>query len=403
MFKNESAEHLPAINYLGQRIIEKEPQLYNWALPDSRTVVDPLTFSKEKEYSGLSNLNVQSFVPLISGFQKQILFGIFTHISDPLLLHDFVFEAAISPLNETPSYPFWHLKFKYDYKQLFYIDIAYNGPEFFDLFNDRKRGMIGTQIKFGHTHYWKYDNPQKIKQASTLTFFKGVEYINDNLVRVSQPDFGVLATNLNVRNLRKSIGSSDYEQGIDFNWTITLYGTKFEVPEVALNTYAEISNFSTWLFNHNVLHVKFAGGYLWNNDDLIQARFFFGGFGNRGIDNDEIKQFRKIFRYPGIPIYSLNTDKFIKVMFENDLPPLRLSNWSLFHHFVNHLDFAIYTQSLATSSDIGDYWIDVGAQLDIKLKHWYNLESTISAGISKAWSDKINDWEWFLSIKLLKD
>ena len=54
-------------------------------------------------------------------------------------------------------------------------------------------------------------------------------------------------------------------------------------------------------------------------------------------------------------------------------------------------------------SEMGDYWIDLGAQMDIKLKHWYNLESTISAGIAKAWSDKMNNWEWFLSIKILKD
>jgi len=400
---NEPAPFLPAINYLGQQVVEREPKLYKWALQNDSTEITPMEFTAEKGYGSFSNLNIQSLVPVVSGFQNQFVFGLFTRITDPLLIHDFYLEAGVSPLKETPDYPFWHVKFKYDYRQLFYLEVSHNGPEFFDLFNDRKRGMIGTQFRMGHTHYWKYDNPHKIKQATTLTFYRGVEFINDNLVRVSQSDFGVLVTNLNSKNLRKSIGSSDYEYGNELNWTVTLYGTNFDAPLFAPNTCIELSDFSTWLWNHNVFHVKIAGGYLWDNEEIVQARFYFGGFGNRGIDNDEIRQFRKIFRFPGLPIYSLMTDKFGKLLLENAFPPIRLSGWSIGHQFVNHIDFSVYSQALYAPSDAGDYWIDIGAQMDVKLKHWYNLESTISAGIAKAWSDKVNDWEWFLSIKILKD
>jgi hypothetical protein len=313
-------------------------------------------------------------------------------------------EAGISPLNETPNYPLWHLRFKYDYKQLYYIDVLYNGGDFFDLFNDRKRGTIGSQFKLGHTFFWKYDNPLKIKQETNLTFYRDVKFINDNLIPVSQPDFAVLASNLNVKNLRKSIGSSDFELGNELNWTIGLYGTEFDQPEVAFNSYIELSDFSTWLWNHNVLHVKIAGGYNYENENLVQSLFYLGGFGNRAVDNDEIKQFRRIFRFPGIPIYSLVANKFGKMMLENAFPPIRTSGWLLLDQFVNHFDFAIYSQGLVTQSEIGNYLIDVGAQMDVKFKHWYNLESTFSAGIAKAWSwSGFNDWEWFLSIKLLKD
>lgn len=404
IFENSSASFLPAINYYGQRVIDINPELQNWNLSRDSTIINPVDFSIESGYNGLENLHIQSIIPVVSGFQNQVVFGLFTRISDPLLNHDFYMEAGVSPLNETPSYPLWHLRFKYDYKQLFYIDVLYNGGDFFDLFNDRKRGTIGTQFKLGHTYFWKYDNPTKIKQATTLTFYRDVGFINDNLVRVSQPDFAVLATNLNYKGLRKSIGSSDYEFGNELNWTITLYGTEFDQPEVAFNSYIELSDYSTWLWNHNVLHVKIAGGYNFENENLVQSLFYIGGFGNRGVDNDEIKQFRRIFRFPGIPIYSLVTSKFGKIMLENDFSPIRTSGWLLLDQFVNHFDFAIYSQGLVTQSEIGDYLIDIGAQMDIKLKHWYNLESTFSAGVAKAWSwSGYNDWEWFLSIKLLKD
>ena len=95
--------------------------------------------------------------------------------------------------------------------------------------------------------------------------------------------------------------------------------------------------------------------------------------------------------------------KFLKFMFENDFPPVRVSGWNIGDQYVNHFDFSIYSQSLYTNASQGNFWINLGAQLDIKFKHWYNLESTFSAGIAKAWSGKITDWQWFLSIKLLKD
>jgi len=405
IFENKPANFLPAINYLGQRVIEEDPKLYSWNLNTDTSDINPMDFSLETNYNGLENLHLQSLFPMVSGFQNQVVFGLFARVSDPLLVHDFYLSAGVSPLSENPSYPLWHLRFKYDYKQLLFLEVLYNGDDFFDLFNKLKRGMLGEQYKMGHTYYWLYDNPLKIKQASTLTLYRNVEYVYDNLVRVSQPDFAVLATNLNSKNLRKTIGSSDYEYGNELNWTVTLYGTEFDQPEVAVNTYADLSNFRTWLWKHNVLHVKIAGGYLWYNENIVQSKFYIGGFGNRPVDNSEVRQFRRIFRFPGISIYSLDVEKFGKLMLENDFPPIRVSDWILFDQFVNHIDFEVYSQGLITQSYLGNYLVNAGAQMDIRLKHWYNLESTFSAGIAKAWvlPTGSTDWEWFLSIKLLKD
>ncbi len=404
LLENKPAVHLPAINYLGQKVLDKDPQVFDWILPNAETVSNPLEYKREKSYNGLANLNIQSIVPVVSGFQNQVVFGLFTHVSDPMLHHDFIMEFGFSPLHETPSFPSFHIRLKYDYMQKFYVELSHHGPEFFDLFNDRKRGMLGTRLRLNYTHYWLYENPHKIKQTMALTFYRGAEFINDNLVRVSQPDFGVFVTNINSKDLRKSIGSSDYEHGNDIILTFTLYGTNFDTPQYALNTYLEFSDFSTWLWHHNVLHAKFSGGYLINNENLVQARFYLGGFGNRGIDNGQVRQFRKVFRYPGLPIYSLDTDRFLKLLIENDFPPVRFGNLAIGDQFINHIDFAIYSQALVTKNSVlGNYWVDLGAQLDIKLKHWYNLESTFSMGIAKAWSDKTTDWEWFLSLKLLKD
>ncbi len=403
MIANKPALYLPAIKYYGQKIIDRDPKLYDWVLKDAAITVDQRKFTSEETYNGLKNLHLHSLVPVISGFQNQVVLGLFTHVSDPLLLHDFIMELGISPFNETPNIPFFHFRLKYDYKQRFYIEYAYNGPDFFDLFNSRKRGMIGSKFKLNHTYYWLYDKPHTIKQEASLSLYTGVEFINDNLVRVSQPDFGVLVYNLTSKNLRRTIGSSDYEHGDQFSLTLSFYATQFENPEMMLNGYLEYDKYSLWLTNHNVFHLKLAGGYAIDNENLVQGLFYFGGFGNRAVDNGMVRQFRKVFRYPGIPIYNMMSTKFLKFMFENDFPPLRVSELAIGNQLINHFDFAVYSQGLITESELGNYWINIGAQLDIKFKHWYNLETTFSAGIAKAWSEKTTDWEWFLSLKLLKD
>jgi hypothetical protein len=403
MIANKPAHYLPAIQYYGQKIIDKDPRVYDWLLPTAAKVVDQTEFTNEETYSGLSNLHLHSFIPVVSGFQNQVVLGLFTRVSDPLLLHDFIMELGVSPFNETPSFPFFHFRFKYDFKQRFYFEYHFNGPDFFDLFNERKRGFLGSRFKLGHTHYWLYDKPHTVKQEISLSFYRDVEFINDNLVRVSQPDFGVLSFNITSQNLRRTIGSSDFENGDQFAVTLNLFATQFDSVQGLLNGYVEYDRYSLWLARHNVLHLMVDAGYVIDNPNLIQGRFYFGGFGNRGIDNGKVRQFRKVFRFPGIPIYQLMTKKFIKLFLENDFPPIRLRNWALGNQLVNHIDFAIFSQSLITETPLGNYWIDIGAQLDIKFKHWYNLETTLSAGIAKAWSEKTTDWEWLLSLKLLKN
>jgi hypothetical protein len=90
-------------------------------------------------------------------------------------------------------------------------------------------------------------------------------------------------------------------------------------------------------------------------------------------------------------------------MIENNFPPIRFSNLSLWSHFLNHIDFSLYSQGLLLKSDQENRWVDAGGQINFIFKHWYNLESTFSAGIAKAWSQEGNSWEWFLSLKLLKN
>lgn len=399
---NEEAQRLPAIQYLGQRIYETYTQLGNWMVNRTPADLDSVPPVMQTEYSGLNHLKVVSFIPIITGFQSKKVLGLFAHVSDPILNHDLIVETGLSPFHEMRQPLQFHLKIKYDYRKEFEFGWELNGPDFYDLFNKRKRGMLGSKIRLANIHYWIYDNPQKMKQQSELALYTGVKYISDNLVRVSTPDFFVAQTALNSQSLRRTIGSSDFESGNEYSITTMFFGSDPRAPKTGFQLYAEWDHFTPHIVPHNVFHFKIAAGYHNANSRLSQSRFFFGGFGNRTLENVDAKQFRKVFRFPGIPIYSFGVDQFAKLMMENNFPPLRFSELSFGQHFVNHLDASVFTNILVTNTHRW-FSIDVGAQANIVFKHWSNLESTLSAGAARAWLMGNPSDEWFVSLKLLRN
>lgn len=402
-FAIRKADKLPAINYFGQKILDKSPELYELNLKPANEVVDKNLFTKEESYSPISDFSIKTFIPIVSGFQTRVVLGLFTQINDPLLYHDLTIEAGVSPFKETTSDIKFHLRIKYSYHQKFSIAIEQNAADFFDLFNSRKRGMLGGRYTVGYNHYWIFDNPLKVKQMTEFSVYRGIKFINDNTTEVRQPDFAILKSELEIRDLRKTIGSIDWESGDLFKFSILGYGSNPDDPQFSGQFMGEWDKYFIFLTPHNVLHLKAATGYHVVNNNIPETMFFFGGFGNREIDNEPVKQFEKMFRFPGVPIYSIASDKFLKVMIENSFPPIRIPNLSIGSIDFKNINFSIFSQSLISDSRELDKIINLGAQLNLVLEHWYNLESTISTGFAKAWWRSGNDTEWFISWKLLKD
>ncbi len=403
LFANKKAKYLPAINYEGQEIVNKNPQVTRLTLSQPDTAKYSLKKISNNEYNSLGHLNILTFVPVLSGFQNQKVLGIYTHISDPLIIHDFTLEMGVSPKTKNGSVPQFHIKAKYYYKREIELGVEYNAPDFYDLFNKRKRGMIGTHISLGQTYYWIYDNPLKVIQKSEISWYTGIKFLNDNLIKINIPDFFVAQTQFSAKSLRRSIGSIDFEDGNQFESTLLFFSSQDNKKDVAGQIYGGWDNYSTWLFNHNIFHLNISGGYSWKTERLVQGKFYFGGFGNRYVENVDANQYRKTFRFPGVPIYSLIANKFAKIMFEDVLPPVRFSDASIGQHYLSHFNLAFYSQGLWTEPFKGVKYVDLGGQINFVFRHWYNLESTFSAGIAKAWYNRGNSWEWFLSIKLLKN
>ncbi len=399
---NKEADFLPAIKYLGDEVVAKNPNVINWNLNSSINTSNNDT-SAEKNYNSLGNLKIRTFIPVITGFQKQKVLGIYARISDPLLINDMIMEIGYSPFYQKKEISRFHFKGKYEYRKKLTLNYEYNPSDFYDLFNKRKRGLSGSRYGIEYSHYWIYDNPLKIIQKWGFDYYTGINFLTDNIIKVSQPDFAVAQTSLNSKDLRRSIGSVDFEEGNELNLALLGFGSLKNTNEAAAQVYGQWDNFSTWVVSHNIFHFQLTAGYAYNTKDLVQAKFYLGGFGNRYLEDQEVNQFRKPFSFSGIPIYSLGKDNFGKLLIENEFPPVRFSNLFIGNQYLSNFSISIYTQTLFSNPGKAEMWNNIGSQINIVFHHWYNLESTLSAGIAKTWYNNEQSWQWFISLKLLKN
>jgi hypothetical protein len=169
-----------------------------------------------------------------------------------------------------------------------------------------------------------------------------------------------------------------------------VFGVDPDDPQFAGSLHMEWDQYTLYLAPHNVFHYKLAAGYHQPNERLGQAQFYFGGFGNREVENVDVKQYRSVFRFPGIPIYSLGAERFLKLLIENNFPPIRFGGANIGPHYLNHIDIAVYSQAIHLKTPGENTWVNAGAQINFIFKHWFNLESTFSAGAAKAWSRKLH-------------
>ncbi|MBI9073442.1 MAG: hypothetical protein JEY94_17700 [Melioribacteraceae bacterium] len=408
-FTKSKIEKLPATNYYGEYLIRKNPKLLDLALkPSVKEQADLEIISKEK-YNSLANLKIQTFIPTITGFLDQYILGFYTHIADPTNTHNLSVDLGYSIKNKQYEKSRFHLKAKYEYSKKLELMVDYNPGDFYDLFNKRKKGFIGSRYSAAHTFYWKYDNPHKIFQKTNIDYYTNMEFWNDNITKIAEPDFLFAQTNINSIYLRKSIGSCDYENGNEYDLKVSAFSYDPDEPKYSLRAYGKWDNYSTWITDHNVFRFQLSGGYIYNPDELIQARFYFGGFGNRYVENQHVKHYRKVFRMPGFDLYSIPANGFAKLQIENNFPPIRATNIGLGQHLLNHIDFSVYANALYCVQDFmpgnvqNNELFSVGGQINFIFKHWFNLESTFSAGIAAAYDNKFHDYQWFLSYKLLRN
>lgn len=401
MVKDAPVEGLAAIQYYGQAIIEKKPELEAWRLkPDAARQEEISETLQTEPYRPYLNLKYATHVPVIQAFQHDLAIGVFNQFVDPLWYHRITLNAAVTPEDEK-----FHWLISYEYQDIWKLQLRRSPTSLYDLVNRRKINQPGWNGLVEYKKWWQYDRPYTLEQWFFGNWIRGYEPGHEQVESSVPEDLGDVfefGTRITAQALRKSIGSVEDEHG--FEWTLQMSNVRADMKELetdfAYGTYG--SFLRPWITPHNILRISGAVGQAFGS--TAESHFHFGGFGNRILEDNKVSaRYREPASIPGISFRQQRAERFFKVGVENVLPPLELKI-PVGDHYLKNAWLAVFGQHVWTWNPLGEeQFSSIGTQFNLKFGALYAFEPVVSLGYASAWNGAGHHHdELFVSVKLFR-
>lgn len=392
-----------AIDYLGNHVAERNPEVKDWVLPVPEKLNHDTIRSRESEYKVLRKMKLTNAYPDISGYKNTAALGYRINISDPLSLSNINLFLGTSPWSDYESKQKIHAQLDWKYWG-WNLLASYNKTDFYDLFGPTRRSRAG--YTFGLTYEKKYTLRKPLLyhyQAGIYTY--GDLEVLPQYQNVSTPIRDFQAANINggISKLRKTLGGVDDEQGFSWDADATaIYAGEKIYPSLQSNQSVgfivpAVRNTSFWIRN--------SIGQSFGEQGSALSNFYFGGFRNNYVDWQAAEQYRKPLAFPGAEIDEIQARNYIKTMGELNLKPIRLQRVGLNWFYPTYIKTSIFATHLLTNFDEqGDTrnYINAGAQIDIQMVLFSYLKTTWSIGYARMHENTMgNKGQIMLSLKLL--
>ncbi|MCX6152473.1 MAG: hypothetical protein NTX22_18250 [Ignavibacteriales bacterium] len=403
LFKEKVLEDVNAINYLGQKVIEKYPVLESWkAGSPAQIKIDSLTIYNGG-YAPFNYLRFTSLYPIVEGYKVFPSYGLRLELQDPIQLSSISMSASYSPNKLIQNKQRIHLGLAMRYWN-WEFEAEYNHADFYDLFGPTKTSRAGYSFLLQYNEMLIDETPKKMDYTIRAAAFGDLERVPDyQNVAASFDKLYSLSGDIKYSRFRKSLGSVDDEAGFSFQFNSkNNYVNKNFYPRVWANL--NYGFLTPW--NHSSIWFRGSvGNSFANNRADAFANFYFGGFGNNYVDYQEVRRYRTYYSFPGMELNSLGGTNFSKCLIEWDLPALRFREMGFLSFYSTFARIAFFSSGLITNfdkSDLRQQYLNVGTQLDFEVVLFSLLKSTISVGYGKAFNkyQKPSD-EVMLSLKLL--
>ena len=380
VFKESILNDVNAVSYLGQKVIEKYPELEKWKMSSPGDInIDSLT-----TYSGLygafSSMRMTSIYPVVEGYKDFPSYGLRYDMQDPIGISSLNFTASYSPNKLVPEKQRIHLGFGFKYWG-WELNATWNKADFYDLFGPTKTSMAGYSYSIAYGRALINETPYKMEYNLNAAAYGDLERVPDyQNVSASFDKLYSLNANLKYSYLRRSLGGVDDEAG--FTWQ--LYGKSNYVNEKNFPRVWTNANYGFLLpWNHSSIWLRGSVGKSFGDRDESFANFYFGGFGNNWVDYQDAKRFRSYYSFPGAEINSICGTNFGKMTLEWDLPALRFKENGFLAFYATYARLVFFGSGLFTNFDDNNLLrknYSFGSQLDIEVALFTLLKSTISVG-----------------------
>ncbi|MCK9219936.1 MAG: hypothetical protein M0P47_07795 [Bacteroidales bacterium] len=400
IMKIDTLPDVNAIEYLGQKIYKKYPEVESWMLPPpSKIHLDSLKVT-EKRYVPIKEMKLASAYPILQGYKCYLTAGYRMNFMDPMGLNALTLKWSFSPNPSLPLAQTVHLSVDYSLWNWTFTG-QYNYADFYDLFGPTKFSRAGYSFSVKYYKLFNRLSPHKTDFYIKLTAYGDLEtlpYYQNIASDYRNLYIGTL--NFHKSILRKSLGAIEAEQGYDWNvYAYTSFARETFYPQL-------INNFDFGFLlplRNSSLWFRTSAGQSFGESDKTNSYFYFGGFGNNYLDYRSAQQYREMSSFPGVQIDEISALNYGKFSTEINFKPIRFKKLGLLGFYSTYARFSLFGMGLFTNmanDQAQNNYFASGAQLDLELVLFSLLKSTLSLGYSRAYGPMLPADQFMVSLKL---
>ncbi|MBS0365526.1 MAG: hypothetical protein JSR67_06875 [Proteobacteria bacterium] len=397
-------EDLSAINFLGQQVAEKHPEVTHWSAQNPDTVPYESQIVRQGRYQR-AKVSLDSLYPVVEGFQDSVALGAHASFSDPIGFDSLDVDSSYSPDHVLAAKNRLHVSMNARHRG-WTAGVAWNGADFYDLFGPTKRALTGYNGYLGYDRYFTFDPPYTFKFTSRVAYYGGLDSLPgfQNVPSPSKNLFKADAGFVSV-DARRSPGAVDDETGNRWSIKAHAYGAAGAlIPSLTatldLGFPLPLDHSSIWLRTGASISGGSPGNPL--------ANAYLGAFGNNYVDNEingGAQRYRQLLSMPGFSLDALSGKSLIKGVLEWCLPPLRFEgvgspgfylSWARPELFFSDLQANLGTSGRRYSAR------DVGGQVDFQLHVMHRQPMMLSLGAARGFAGGgLAKTEFMLSLQVL--
>jgi hypothetical protein len=428
MMGNQVQTEVSAIEYLGNTMIEKHPQLADWASPAIPPSEQPMSelITAEGKYHGNKEMRMTGSYPIVQGYKDAIAGGVRLDFSDPFRFSRLNLSLSWSPDASLPSDERIHAAFNYE-NMIWGFNGSYNGADFYDLFGPTKTSRRGYSLGTRYKKILRYEPPLTSEFNASLTYYGNLERLPEyQNVTTSFGNFATLTALYQSNKVLSSLGAVEAEKGIRYQFGFLGNSVPENIGDQRVffpRVYQNLDLGTPFAIPHSSLWLRTSLGYSFSPKREPLGNFYLGGFGNNWIDHKANRRYRTMSSFPGVDLNAIGGTNYAKLMGEWVMPPIRFKRLGFMSLYSNWAQLSLFNTALVTNigspvfktsrDDQGQLvstrerhsFYNAGAQLDIKLVVFSVLDATMSFGYASAFDldlDRKRTDEWMISLKLLR-
>ncbi len=380
-------EHVSAITFFGERLIDRHPVLQGWLLGSPADVDVEAKRLLPGTYRLAGGLRRESVYPVVQGYKDTAAIGVRANFSDPLQLNRVMLAGSYSPSTRLPADERLHLRAEYQ-RYDWRARATWNDANFYDLFGPTRTGRKGYTVGLGYHRTLVYDEPRRIDLETDVMYAGNLDRLPQyQNVAVDVDRLFAFGATLKGRFVRSSLGRVDDEKGRA--WSMSLDGNRVAGDWFA-RAHGTFDVGAPLPLTHSSVWLRNAVGLSPGARDQPFANFFFGGFGNNWIDRGNEKRYRAYYAFPGADLNELGGRNFVRSTLEWNLPPLRFRRAGSPGFYLTWMRPAVFTGALVTNLEheaSRRVATNVGGQLDFQLTTLSTLDMMLSVGGAVAFED----------------